>query len=313
MPTSRHFAGRDRLDVDAVASASRVRWRVLALMMAAGAVGYILRINLSTAAPAIKSELGLTETELGVVLSAFVTTYAIGQIPGGFIGERLGARRVMTVLFSGWAAVTLLIGLLPTRAVLAASTTFGLLLLLRGVMGLLQAPLFPVTCGGTTRVWFPKHQWAFANAVQNAAYTLASASAAPVLVWVLLRFGWRMTFVAGAPLALVLAAWWWWDTRDNPADHPGVNRAELRIIRAGSVDVPKPGSTSWRAVAMNRDLALVTASYFCLHYVYYLFFNWFYYYLTEVRDVPAQMAGYFTGAQWLVAAVASLAGGVLCD
>jgi ACS family glucarate transporter-like MFS transporter len=66
-------------------------------------------------------------------------------------------------------------------------------------------------------------------------------------------------------------------------------------------------------VALNRDIALVTVSYFCINYVFYLFFNWFYYYLTEVRHVPPEMAGYFSGAQWLLAAFAAFAGGLLCD
>jgi len=72
-----------------------VRWCVLGLIMAASAVGYVLRTNLSIAGPSIKAEFGLSETQLGVILSAFVTTYAIFQIPGGLVGERFGPRRVI--------------------------------------------------------------------------------------------------------------------------------------------------------------------------------------------------------------------------
>lgn len=292
---------------------TNVRWRVLGLVMATAAIGYVLRINLSIAGPSIKSELGLSEWQLGLVLSAFVTTYAVGQIPGGLVGERFGPRRVLTCLLLGWAVVTLLTGLLPSQAAFPTGLTLGVLLVLRGAMGALQAPLFPVMAGGTVRAWLPSRQWALANAVQNTAFTLASAGAVPVLVWLVLRFGWRMAFITGAPLAAGLAAWWWWDTRDNPAEHPRVNDAEDELIRAGTPRVLDSAGAGWAAVAMNRDIVLLTLSYFCINYVFYLFFNWFYYYLTEVRHLSAEMAGYFTATQWIVGSLASLAGGLICD
>jgi ACS family glucarate transporter-like MFS transporter len=167
--------------------------------------------------------------------------------------------------------------------------------------------------GGTVRAWIPTRHWTLANASQNIAFTLASAAAAPVLVWLVVRFGWRMAFLTGAPLAAGLAVWWWWDTRDDPADHPHVNGAEVELIRSGAPKVPDPAGAGWAAVAMNRDIVLLTLSYFSINYVFYLFFSWFYYYLTDVRHLSATMAGYFTAAQWIVAAVASLSGGLLCD
>lgn len=290
-----------------------VRWRVLALIMAASAVGYILRTNVSIAGPSIKSELGISETQLGVVLSAFVTTYALFQIPGGLLGERFGPRRVVTWILIGWGLVTLGIGLVPGRDRAPIWLVLGSLLFLRGAMGLLQAPFFPVTAGGTTRRWFPARRWALANSLQNVTFTLASAAAAPLLVWLIARFGWRAGLMSAAPLALTLAALWWWDTRDDPATHPRVNAAEVELIRAGAPTSATGSTATWLDVVRNRDVALLTLSYFSLNYVFYLFFNWFYYYLTEVRQIPPMMAGYFTGAQWIVGAAGAATGGVLCD
>ncbi|HEU4797546.1 MAG TPA: MFS transporter, partial [bacterium] len=189
----------------------------------------------------------------------------------------------------------------------------GSLLFLRGAMGLLQAPFFPVTAGGTTRRWFPACRWALANSLQNVTFTLASAAAAPLLVWLIARFGWRAGLMSAAPLALTLAALWWWDTRDDPATHPRVNAAEVELIRAGAPTSATGSTATWLDVVRNRDVALLTLSYFSLNYVFYLFFNWFYCYLTEVRQIPPMMAGYFTGAQWIVGAAGAATGGVLCD
>jgi len=66
-------------------------------------------------------------------------------------------------------------------------------------------------------------------------------------------------------------------------------------------------------VLVNRDILAITFSYFCMNYVFYLFFNWFFYYLTEVRRLPAVAGGAFTAAQWIVGAVTATLGGVVCD
>jgi MFS transporter, ACS family, glucarate transporter len=116
-----------------------------------------------------------------------------------------------------------------------------------------------------------------------------------------------------APLALVLAAVWWFDHRDDPATHPGVDAAELRVINEGRTSAATHMPLRWTQLLADRDLICVTLSYFCLNYVFYLFFNWFYYYLTEIRQVPPTLGGYFVGAQWMVGTVTAVIGGVACD
>src|SRR3954454_8461034 len=89
---------------------------MVALLVLASAAAYVLRLTVSIAAPAIKADLGLSEVQLGIVLSAFMTTYAVFQVPGGAIGERLGPRLTLTALFAGWGIVTVLIGVVPGPA-----------------------------------------------------------------------------------------------------------------------------------------------------------------------------------------------------
>lgn len=290
-----------------------VRWRILGLIMAASGVAYIFRSNVSIAGPSIKNELGLSETQLGLVLSAFVLPYALLQIPGGLLGERFGARKVVLGMIAGWAVVTLAIGLIPGPDRAPLWFILGALVVLRGAMGALQAPFFPVTAGSTTRTWFPAGRWALANALQNVTFTLASAAAAPIVVWLIARFGWRTGLMAAAPFAILIAGLWWWEDRDDPAEHPRVNADELALIRADRPPTHDRVQARWQDVARNRDVMLLTLSYFCLNYVFYLFFNWFYYYLTEVRHMSPTVAGYFTGAQWIVGAIGAATGGALCD
>jgi ACS family glucarate transporter-like MFS transporter len=177
-----------------------------------------------------------------------------------------------------------------------------------------QAPIFPVT-GGTTADWFPVGQWGLPLGLSSTGLTLGAAATAPLVVWLMGSYGWRGSFFLTAPAAFLLAGAWWWYVRDYPRDHPKVGPRELALIDA---DRPPPQSHAerkgaWKKVLANRDILLLTASYFCMNYIFYLFFNWFFFYLTEVKGFGAQEAGGLTAALWVIGAVGATLGGFSCD
>ncbi len=279
-------------------------------IVVASIVAYVLRFNLSVAAPSMMRDLGLSEAQLGIVLGAFAWSYGLFQGPGGFFGERVGPHRAMTFIFVAWFVTTAMMALLPRGWPAAASVI--LLVVLRAAQGAAQAPIFPVTTGSMA-TWLPPRTWAFANSVSTAGSTVGAALAGPGITWLVLTVGWRQSFLVCAPLGLVLAAIWWWDYRDDPVAHRGVNGAELELITAEALATSQATPIKWMRLLTDRDLVCVTLSYFCANYVFYLYFNWFFYYLTEIRHVPATLGGYFTGAQWMVGTVSAVAGGLACD
>ena len=294
---------------------SRVRWRILLLIVAASFVSYVLRTNLSIVAPAMIAELGLSEVELGMVLSAFALGYAIFQFPGGVFGDVAGPRRAVTGMALAWGLLTLATGLVPGPATTGAAATVAALVAIRFLVGVSHAPIFPVATGGMVASWFPVSAWGLPNGLSSAGLTLGAAATGPLVVWLTERVGWRGSFLATAPAAFLLAAVWWACTRDRPEQHPGVSRGELDLIEAGRP--PELGGTRprgvWRAALRNREIRLLAASYFCMNYVFYLFFNWFFYYLVEVRGFEAGYAASLTAAQWVLGAAGATLGGVLCD
>ena len=297
-------------DVGAVRPTA-VRWRVLAWIVVASIIAYVLRFNLSVAGPAMMRDLGLSEAQLGMVLGAFAWSYGLFQAPGGAFGERFGPRRAMTWVFIAWFVTTALMALVPRGWPVVASVT--LLVVLRAAQGAVQAPIFPVTAGGSMFAWLPPKTWALANSLSTAGTTVGAALAGPGVTWLVITVGWRQAFFICAPLGLLLAAIWWWDYRDDPKTHPGVNSREISEIESERGASTHATAIGWTRLLADRDLLCVTLSYFCMNYVFYLFFNWFFYYLTEIRHVPATLGGYFTGAQWMVGAVTAVAGGVMCD
>jgi ACS family glucarate transporter-like MFS transporter len=270
---------------------------------------------MSIAGENIMADLGLSKIQLGMVLSAFAWGYAIFQFPGGIFGDIVGSRRALSFIAVWWGILTLATGLVPGTAL--ASTTFILATLigLRFLIGVTQAPLFPVFGGGTIGTWFPVSGWAFPNGLTSTGLTLGAAVTAPLVAWLMENLGWRESFFMTAPMAFLIAGFWWWYAMDDPADHPRVSQQELDLINA---DRPLPeqaieDKTAWKRVLKNRDILLLAASYFCMNYVFYIFFNWFFIYLVDVRQFEILEGGFFAAAPWMVGAVGASVGGLWCD
>jgi ACS family glucarate transporter-like MFS transporter len=294
---------------------SHQRWYILALLFLASFVAYLLRTNMSVAGERIMGDLGLSQLQLGAILAAFAWGYAIFQFPGGVFGDALGGRRALTVMAILWGLLTLMTAMVPGHTLATPTVILVCLAGLRFLMGVAQAPLYPVTSGGTTCLWFPVSGWAFPNGLTNAGLTLGSAATGPLIAWLMETVGWRQSFVATAPLAFLLAAVWWWYARDRPADHPRVSQAELDLINAGrpaaATGAADPGA--WKRLLRNREILLLTASYFCSNYVFYFFFNWLFIYLVENRGFKALEGGFYAAAPWIVGALGALAGGLWGD
>ena len=292
-----------------------MRWSILALLFMASFVAYVLRTNMSIAGENMMADLGLSKIQLGMVLSAFAWGYAIFQFPGGIFGDKVGSRRALTIIAALWGILTLAAGLVPGTTLASTTVILTTLIGLRFLMGVVQAPLFPVACGRTIGNWFPVSGWAFPNGLTSTGLTLGAAATAPLIAWLMETLGWRQSFILTTPLAFLIAGVWWWYARDNPADHPRVSKKELDLINANR---PSPehaieDKAAWKHVLKNRDILLLTASYFCMNYVFYIFFNWFFIYLVDVRKFEIMEGGYFAAAPWMVGAIAASVGGFLCD
>jgi len=291
-----------------------VRWVILVLLFVSSFVAYVLRSNMSIAGERMMADLGLTHLQLGMVLASFAWGYAIFQFPGGVYGDVVGSRRALTHIAIAWGLLNLLVGLVPGRKIAAPFVILAALVGLRFLMGVAQAPLFPIQGGSTICNWFPVSGWAFPNGLSNAGLTLGSAATGPLIAWMMEAIGWRLSFIVTAPLAFLTAAYWWWYVRDRPAEHPGVSREELALIDA---DRPVPPDAAarvgWMRVLRDREVLLLTASYFCSNYVFYLFFNWLYIYLVESRGFKVLEGGFYAAAPWITGALGALAGGAICD
>lgn len=296
-----------------------IRWKILIILALASFISYVLRTNLSFAAPEMMRDLGLSEIEWGWVLAAFTTGYALFQIPGGVLGDRFGPRRVLTLIAVTWAVLTIATSIVPGQQAASHFLIIAALLVVRFLVGAAHAPIFPVMNASMVR-WFPKGSWALPLGLISTALTLGGAAAAVALPQVIAELGWRVAFLCLAPLGLLVAVIWWWYSRDNPAAHRAVNDAEVELINAGRDSLEEPGGQAgddsgvkWYEVLKNRDVLFLTLSYTSMNFVFYIVFNWFFYYLVEVREFSATDAGFVASAQWIAGAAGAALGGWLCD
>ena len=291
-----------------------IRWIVLAIIVLSSFVLYVLRTNFSVVSESMMHDLGMNQYQLGMVFSAFAAGYTLFQFPGGILGDKYGPRRIITLTAIAWGVLTVMTALIPDSGVLSVSAVVATLIVIRFLVGATQAPFFPVIIGGSIARWLPVREWGFSNGLTSTGATLGGAATAPVVVWLMGAYGWRTAILILAPAGFLIALLFRWYVTDDPNDHPKISEAELAVIAS---DRPPKGEetekSAWKIALANRNVLIITCSYFCMNYVFYLFFSWFFFYLVDVKGIEATAAGAFLAMQWILGAIGAMAGGLLCD
>jgi MFS family permease len=244
-PVAREIKSQPPLAYEAPMRATSVRWRVLALSVLMAILLYLDRFAINVVQPVVMKELGMSLTQMGFISTWFFLFYALFQVPAGLLGDRWGGRRAMVLFVAGWS---LAFGLQALVAPFWIFSAFSMLCVLRVTQGVLQAGAYAVTAS-YLKNWIEPARRGFANGsvsmggragglLNNLCTPLVIAGLIPVMAW--LGYGstyepgrWRETFLIYSGIGLVWAWIFWRWFRDTPAEHPGVNAAELAIINAG--------------------------------------------------------------------------------
>ena len=283
---------------------TRARFILVLWLCGMAGVLYLDRICMSQAAKPIAAELGLTNTQLSYVHMAFTLAYGLFEIPTGRLGDRYGSRAVLTRIVVCWSLFTALTG---------AAWGLASLLIIRFLFGAGEAGAFPNAARVISR-WFPSTE---RGRVQGLMLTtaLVFAAAAPTFAAYLIdQVGWRWTFVVFGVAGIIWANGFWWWFRDDPAEHPGVNSAEVQHIQAGG---PPPerhaGSIPWAAVARTPGFWLLGLAMISSAFNSYLYYSWFPTYLQEARGLDNIEAGWLSSLVLAGSAVGMLTGGLIAD
>jgi ACS family glucarate transporter-like MFS transporter len=273
-------------------------------------VAYCDRVNISIASHYIVKEFHFTNIQLGYIFSAFVLGYALFQAPGGRLSDKFGPRWGITAYTVWFAVFVSLVTVIPRSIGSVVLAFVGV----RFLLGAGEAMLFP----GSNRVvakWIPTNERGTANGLIFAGVGAGAGISPPLVTFIMLHGGWRVSFWLNAVLGLFVGAVWFLLARDKPEDHPWVSARELEFIRSGLPDSGQSakGILPWKTILSSKDFLLVTYSYFCYGYMSYIFFAWFFIYLSTVRGLSLRESSYFAALPFIAMAVCSPVGGVVSD
>jgi ACS family glucarate transporter-like MFS transporter len=296
-----------------------VRYLLVAWIMVLSAIAFLDRTNISIAGMQIGRDFRIDNTHLGWVFSAFLVGYAAFQIPAGVLARRFGPRRVLALGLVWWGVFTALTALAPPHP---AGALLGLVLI-RIALGAGEAVMYPCANQFVER-WFPIPERGKANGIIFGGVGLGSAIAPPLLTVIILRHGWHASFWFCAVLGVFAGAVWYWTARNTPESHPWVGAAELASIVEGRGDSrngiapvaaqpARSAAVPWRKILLNRSILAVTASYFTYGYVSWIFFSWFYIYLSQVRGLSLRSSAVLSMFPFIAMSLGSLIGGVVSD
>jgi sugar phosphate permease len=275
---------------------------VLALICVMYLITYVDRVNIATAAGSIQRELALSNTKLGLVLSAFGYPYLLFQVFGGWVGDRFGPRWTLFCCGLIWAAATILTGL---------ATGLAMLLLVRVLLGVGEGATFPVATRAMQR-WTAADRRGFAQGITHACARLGNAITPPIVAWLIALVTWRGSFVALGCCSLVWVVVWLWYFRDDPAAHRSITREELEALpnRGVAPAIAKP-EIPW-APLMRRMLP-VTIVYFCYGWTLWLYLNWLPSFFFHEYRLNLGRSALFSSVVFFAGVAGDLLGGTISD
>jgi MFS transporter, ACS family, glucarate transporter len=291
----------------------RHRWVIVAILCAVAFVLYVDRINISVSAPHIATEFGLSSQSLGNVFSAFLFGYAFGLVPGGWLADRFGAHRVLTVAGIFWAVLTALMGCIPSG--LATSQHSGtVLFLMRFSLGLAEACAYP-TFARALANWMRRGERAMASGLIHMGSNLGGIFTPVFIAFIISRFGWRHSFLLSGLITFAAVLCWWLAGTDEPSQNRRVSLEELRLIMSEREEprVEKADLRWYKRLARSREAYMLCASCFFMGISGFVFLTWFYTYLVQVRGTSDLYSAVLTSLIYLTGAVGALFGGILCD
>ena len=269
--------------------------------VALAVVTYIDRVCISFAAPLIRADLHLSPVEMGYAFSAFAWTYALFEIPGGFLGDWMGARRVLLRIVLWWSFFT---------AATGWAWNFVSLMVTRSLFGAGEAGCFP-NLTKTFTTWLPHHERVRAQGLMWLSARWGGAFTPPLVYLVIQAMSWRHAFELFGGIGVVWAVFFYAWYRDHPRDNHSLNAAERQLLAPNEALASGHTRAPWRKFAGSPQVWLLCAQYFCSSYGWYFYITWLPTYLKEARGLNLGASALFGILPLFLGGLGSLVSGFL--
>ncbi len=278
---------------------SNFRWVIVSLLFLATAINYADRAVLSIAAPALTKSLHLNSVSMGYIFSAFGWSYVLAQLPGGWLLDRFGSRKIYAISLCVWSFFTFITGF---TGLLVGLTAVVALFILRFLLGVAEAPAFPAN-SRITVAWFPTKETGTAAAIFNSAQYFATVLFAPLIGYIVFTFGWQYSFIFMGSVGFVFL-FFWLRFVHAPRKSQYINQAELEYITNGGAlteldqavkdNKDNTGAPPWmflKQLLRRRMFIGVYIAQYCINAITFFFITWFPVYLVQARGMTILKAG----------------------
>lgn len=321
-------SGEPPLPSVAFGAPTNVRYGVLAWACSLSMLTYVDRVCISTLRGDMQHELGINDVGFGLVFAAFGLSYALFEVPSGWLGDRFGPRIVLTRIVLWWSFFTALTGfvwkftysfgvlpvpefLTPWIPPIELTATLAALILVRFLFGMGEAGAYPNTARAL-RNWFPYRRRGFAQGLLWSCGRLGGSLAPSLVLPFALWLGWRGTFISFGIVGAIWALWFAYFFRNTPADHPGVNDAERAYIQEKGDDRAKL-PISWLAMLRSPTLWCLCVMYLCSNAGWCFFITWHGKYYETVLGLSGVSLYLATSAPLFFGAIGCVLGGFTTD
>ncbi|EPW3296667.1 galactarate/glucarate/glycerate transporter GarP [Escherichia coli] len=300
--------------VDEKKKGVHTRYLILLIIFIVTAVNYADRATLSIAGTEVAKELQLSAVSMGYIFSAFGWAYLLMQIPGGWLLDKFGSKKVYTYSLFFWSLFTFLQGFVDMFPLAWAGIS---MFFMRFMLGFSEAPSFPANAR-IVAAWFPTKERGTASAIFNSAQYFSLALFSPLLGWLTFAWGWEHVFTVMGVIGFVLTALWI-KLIHNPTDHPRMSAEELKFISENGavvdMDHKKPGSAAAsgpklhyiKQLLSNRMMLGVFFGQYFINTITWFFLTWFPIYLVQEKGMSILKVGLVAS----IPALCGFAGGVL--
>lgn len=269
---------------------TRARYWVIVFAITLAIITYIDRVCISQAATDISRDLKLSKEQMGLAFSAFALSYALFEIPGGWLGDWIGPRKVLMRVVVMWSIFT---------AATGWAWNLVSLWIARFMFGAGEAGCFPNLTKAFT-IWLPVVERVRAQGIMWMSARWGGAFTPLLVVWVFSFVSWRHAFMLFGLIGAVWAVFFYRWFRDDPRDHPAVNPAELALLEEGRRNATGHSRIPWGKFLANRTVWLLWAQYFCMSYGWYFYITWLPTYLKETRGLQLDQNAFMVSLRhWL--------------
>jgi ACS family hexuronate transporter-like MFS transporter len=275
---------------------SQGRGMVILFLFLAGVINYLDRSALSIAAPFIQGDLSLTATQMGIIFSSFSVGYAIFNFLGGMASDKYGAKLTLFVAMIVWSIFS---------GALVLAVGFVSMIVIRVLFGMGEGPLSS-TINKMVNNWFPSNQRASVVGLTNSGQPLGGAIAGPIVGFIAISYGWRISFVAIMIIGLIWAICWWKFIKEKPV----TSKEQVKVEKS---DAATEGNLRFTFYLKQKTVLFTAFAFFAYNYILFFFLTWFPSYLVHERGLSVEKMSIITVIPWIFGFIALALGGLVSD